>query len=66
MSKEISIDIENESVKDNAMQRERNQAAIELLREWMADESGYDETVWPVVKKSLEENRLSYRERFDD
>ena len=48
-----------------AAQVKKNVAAIRLLREWMADESGYDEQVWPTVRKVLEENRLSYRARFD-
>jgi hypothetical protein len=34
----------------------RNQQAIDLLRQWLADESGYDERVWPEVKKSIEEH----------
>ena len=34
------------------------------LRSWMEDESGYDERAWPIVKKALEENRLSPRNRF--
>jgi hypothetical protein len=38
--------------------------AIGLLDQWLADESGYDERVWPAVKKGLEENRLSDRSRF--
>lgn len=37
-----------------------------LLREWLADESGYDERVWPTVKLAVEENRLSDRPRFAD
>jgi hypothetical protein len=36
---------------------------IGLVHEWMADESGYDEQVWPTVKKSIEEYRLSDRRR---
>ncbi len=35
-----------------------NAAAIRLLDEWLADESGYDERVWPVVEKALRENPL--------
>ena len=49
-----------------ATQRAKNEAAIRLLREWMADESGYDEETWPKVKKVIEENRLSCRRRFND
>jgi len=43
-----------------------NAAALALLAEWMADESGYDEEVWPKVKQMMEENRLSDRKRFAD
>jgi hypothetical protein len=32
----------------------------------LADESGYDERVWPQLKKAIEENCLSSRKRFDD
>lgn len=49
-----------------AAPRIRNEAAIQLLDEWLADESGYDEEVWPRVKAAIEENRLSYRRRFND
>jgi hypothetical protein len=45
---------------------QRNLAAIKLLEEWLADESGYDEKVWPVVRKAIEENRASYRSRFSE
>ena len=41
-----------------------NSAALKLLDEWMSDESGYDEKVWPQVKQLIEENRLSDRKRF--
>ncbi len=49
-----------------AVQQAKNEAAIRLVREWMADESGYDEKTWPIAKKAIEENRLSPRRRFDD
>ena len=48
-----------------AAQRMKNEAAIQLIAEWLADESGYDEKTWPIVKKVIEENRLSYRRRFN-
>jgi hypothetical protein len=44
--------------------RGRNARALELLREWLADESGYDEEVFPVLKAELEADRLAYRRRF--
>jgi len=44
-------------------------ARAEILRaldEWLADESGYDEKIWPELKKAIEANRLSARKRFRD
>ncbi len=41
-------------------------AAKRLVHQWAEDESGYDERVWPIIKASIEENRLSERERFVD
>ena len=49
-----------------AAQRRKNAAARRLLQEWLADESGYDEAVWPKIKQLIEENRLSARKRFCD
>ena len=49
-----------------AEQCRKNAAARRLLQEWLADESGYDEAVWPKVKQLIEENRLSARKRFCD
>lgn len=51
---------------DAAELRRRNQSVIQLLDEWTDDESGYDEAVWPIVKQTIEENRGSYRRRFED
>lgn len=31
---------------------------IELVDEWISDESGYDETVLPEIKAGLDQNRL--------
>jgi len=42
----------------------KNEAALRLLDSWLQDTSGYDERVWPIVKKSIEDNRTSYRPRF--
>jgi hypothetical protein len=50
----------------SSIQRIKNEVAFQLLEEWLADESGYDEQVWDSVKKSIEENRLSERRKFDD
>jgi len=49
-----------------ALQKSRNEAAIAFLERWAADDSGYDERVWRIVKKAIEENRPSSRRRFRD
>lgn len=44
--------------------RERNRRALALIEEWMADESGYDEAVWPEIKAALNANRGSEERRL--
>jgi len=44
--------------------QKKNEAAVRLLDSWLADDSGYDERVWPVLKRSLDANRLSTRKLF--
>jgi hypothetical protein len=39
-------------------------AIFQLLDEWLADESGYDEEVWPQLKAALERNRQGSRSLF--
>ena len=41
--------------------------AIALFKSWLADESGYDEQVWPPLKKALEQDRqrVGARRLFD-
>ena len=41
---------------------------IRLLEEWMADESGYDEETWPLLKDALnrERERVGARKLFPD
>lgn len=43
----------------------RNEAARRLLAEWMADESGYDERVWPTVERLLQDHPVSLRQTRD-
>ena len=43
-----------------------NTAAIQLLHQGLDDESGYDERVWPQLKETIEQDRLSDRKRFSD
>ena len=52
-------------IQDEAL-RAKNEAAIQLLHEWLEDDSGYDERAWPLLKEAIEEDRLSYRKRFND
>jgi hypothetical protein len=45
-----------------------NDATIRLLKEWMADDSGYDEETWPGLKEALKRNRREagqYRKLFE-
>jgi hypothetical protein len=46
--------------------RQRNATARQLLRAWLADESGYDEETWPRLKQALEANRSGQRRLFRD
>ena len=46
--------------------RVRNASALQLVREWLADDSCYDEDVFPVLKAEPEADRLSYRRRFKE
>ncbi len=48
--------------------RRRNAAAIALLDEWMADESGYDEETWPLLRDALdrERERVGARKLFGE
>jgi len=42
-----------------------NARALALLQKWLADDSDYDERVWPVVKQAIEKNRMSDRAPFN-
>ena len=64
MSRELTEEHGNAQYFDADLQRARNQSAINLLNEWLADESGYDERAWPAAKKAIAENALSSRKRL--
>lgn len=49
---------------DANLWRQRNGAARQLLQEWLADRSGYDEETWPILKQGLEESRSSSNRRL--
>lgn len=50
--------------KISAVQQAKNEAAVRLMKEWLKDESGYDEETWSRLKAAIEANRLSSRSRF--
>ncbi|MBI5477532.1 MAG: hypothetical protein HY906_01680 [Deltaproteobacteria bacterium] len=39
---------------------------VQLLDAWAAEDSGYDEALWPDLRRGLEEHRISSRPLFDD
>ena len=41
--------------------RKRNAAARQLLQEWLADASGYDEETWPLLQERLNRSRLEIK-----
>jgi uncharacterized protein (DUF433 family) len=43
-------------------QRQRDLELVALLQEWLADESGLDEAVWPQLQRDLENNPISFHE----
>ncbi len=44
----------------------KNKKIMALIDKWLTVDSEYDEKVWPLVKESLENNRLSERRRFEE
>lgn len=46
--------------------RARNARALQLIREWRADTSGYDDEVFPILRAEIEADRLFYRKRFKE
>ncbi|MBI2567210.1 MAG: hypothetical protein HYV63_09295 [Candidatus Schekmanbacteria bacterium] len=50
------------------LEHERAEWLVAALDEWMADESGYDETTWPEIATALdcERSRLGMRILFNE
>jgi len=44
----------------------KNKKIMALIDKWLTVDSDYDEKVWPLVKESIENNRLSDRRRFNE
>ncbi len=56
---------EGAEVRVELVEQSPRQQAIDLIDQWLADESGYDEQCWPQLKSDLERDRLSSRSLFD-
>lgn len=63
MEKQISELIGNEGKSPAELRKARARATVQALDEWLADDSGYDERVWPLLKPELENSPLSFRSR---
>lgn len=44
---------------------ERYRKAAALLREWMADDSGYDERICPLLEEELKKDPIRFAEEFE-
>lgn len=51
-------------VEGNEPQRLKNQDALQLLQAWRTDDAQEQAETWMVIKKALEEDRLSDRPLF--
>lgn len=45
-----------------APKADRYRQAAALLRQWMAEDDGYDDAIWPLVNEELEGLRMRCRE----
>lgn len=41
---------------------DRNRQAAALLRQWMAQDDGYDDEIWPFVEEEMKNIRMRCRE----
>jgi len=41
--------------------RDRYRRAAAFIESWLADESGYDEEVWPLLEEELKDARMRCR-----
>ncbi len=55
---------DNISKRDPAVVLERQKRLVALIRQWMAEDDGYDERVWPILDAELKKDR--FRLRDDD
>ena len=55
----LAIDVEGTET-----QRLKNQAALQVVQAWRTDDAQEQAETWMVIKKALEEDRLSDRSLF--
>jgi TPR repeat protein len=48
--------------KVEADRQERYKKSIQLIKQWMAEDDGYDELVWPQIRRELQKNTWGYSE----
>ena len=44
----------------------KNLKAIGFMKRLLNEDPSYDKEIWKKLKKSIEDNRLSYRKRFNN
>jgi hypothetical protein len=49
-----------------AAESSKKRALVRLLDTWLMDESGYDVSAWPEIRRGLERDRLSNRRLFPE
>ncbi len=54
------------AVKSPTAPRGSAEAVLKLVEQWLAEDDGYDQEVWPIIRQDIEENRLSDRSRFHE
>lgn len=54
------------AIKVSPAPRGSAEAVLKLVEQWLAEDDGYDQEVWPIIQQDIEENRLSDRSRFHE
>jgi len=47
---------------ERTSRRDRYRRAAALIERWLADESGYDEEIWPLLEEELKGGRMRCEE----
>ena len=67
-TRQVQIATELDRIQQLKLENPQASAMAKLLKEWLSDESGYDEKTWPKLKKALNEERqrVGARRLFDE